>query len=158
MDHIPTLADASFCESVEAGHSNKPLNARIAELMNITKPPVQMDSQAKYCSIARGDGHIYLRLPVQAEYEEKIWVSSTTTLFSSAHSPYDVYLQDHASGALLVEEAGGMVSDMNGSSLDFSRGRTLSGNKGIVAAPKKLHAQVLKCVQRALDEKEGGRL
>lgn len=74
MDNIPSLSEASFCESVEAGHSNKPLNARIAELLGITKPPVQMDSQAKYCSIARGDGHLYLRLPVQAGYEEKIWV------------------------------------------------------------------------------------
>jgi hypothetical protein len=75
MDNIPSLAEASFCESVEAGHTSKPLNARIAELLGITKPPVQMDSQAKYCSIARGDGHLYLRLPVQAGYEEKIWVS-----------------------------------------------------------------------------------
>lgn len=75
MDKIEKLSDASFCESVEAGHSNKPLNARIAELMGITKPPVQMDSQAKYCSIARGDGHVYLRLPTQKGYEEKIWVS-----------------------------------------------------------------------------------
>lgn len=74
MDNIPSLAEASFCESVEAGHTSKPLNARIAELLGITKPPVQMDSQAKYCSIARGDGHLYLRLPVQAGYEEKIWV------------------------------------------------------------------------------------
>lgn len=74
MAKIQSLAEASFCESVEAGHTSKPLNARIAQLCGITKPPVCMDSQAKYCSIARGDGHVYLRLPVQAGYEEKIWV------------------------------------------------------------------------------------
>jgi 3'(2'), 5'-bisphosphate nucleotidase len=33
-----------------------------------------MDSQAKYASISRGDGDIYLRLPVSKTYEEKIWV------------------------------------------------------------------------------------
>lgn len=75
MADISSLSEASFCESVEAGHSSKPLNARIAELMGITKAPVQMDSQAKYCSIARGDGNVYLRLPTSATYEEKIWVS-----------------------------------------------------------------------------------
>lgn len=80
MAKISSLSEASFCESVEAGHSSKPLNARIAQLMGITKPPVQMDSQAKYCSIARGDGNVYLRLPTSATYEEKIWVSSSHVL------------------------------------------------------------------------------
>lgn len=138
MEKIPSLKEASFCESVEAGHTSKPLNARIAELMGITKPAVTMDSQAKYCSIARGDGHVYLRLPVQAGYEEKIW--------------------DHASGALLVAEAGGVVSDMEGKPLDFSRGRTLSGNKGVIASPAHLHEQVIKAVSQALQEKEAGKL
>lgn len=80
MAEISSLKEASFCESVEAGHSSKPLNARIAELMGITKAPVQMDSQAKYCSIARGDGNVYLRLPTSVTYEEKIWVSPQTVL------------------------------------------------------------------------------
>lgn len=74
MTSISSTKEASFCESVEAGHSNKGLNKRIAELLGITKKPTQMDSQAKYCSIARGDGNIYLRLPVSDTYEEKIWV------------------------------------------------------------------------------------
>lgn len=138
MENISSLSEASFCESVEAGHTHKPLNARIASLMGITRPPVQMDSQAKYCSIARGDGHVYLRLPVLAGYEEKIW--------------------DHASGALLVAEAGGIVSDMNGKPLDFSQGRTLSGNKGVVGAPAHLHSQVIKSVQQALSEADAGKL
>lgn len=68
------LHNASFCESVEAGHSDHKTNARIAELLGIQKESTRMDSQAKYCSIARGDGDIYLRLPVSETYEEKIWV------------------------------------------------------------------------------------
>lgn len=76
MPSLPSLSSASFCESVEAGHSSHGTNARIAELLGITRPSVRMDSQAKYCSIARGDGHVYLRLPVgDGSYEEKIWVS-----------------------------------------------------------------------------------
>jgi 3'(2'), 5'-bisphosphate nucleotidase len=69
------LSEASFCESVESGHSSHGTNARIAELLGITKESVRMDSQAKYASIARGDGDVYLRLPVgDGSYIEKIWV------------------------------------------------------------------------------------
>ncbi|KAL1901917.1 3'(2'),5'-bisphosphate nucleotidase [Sporothrix stenoceras] len=124
------LAEASFCESVEAGHSNQTESAEIARMLGITKPSVRMDSQAKYGSIARGAGDIYLRLPVSATYQEKIW--------------------DHAAGDLIVREAGGEVTDTLGRRLDFSRGRTLAENKGVVAAPKNIHENVLTVVQTVL--------
>lgn len=60
--------------------------------------------------------------------------------------------QDHSSGSLLVAEAGGVVSDMHGKPLDFSLGRTLKGNKGVVAAPRGVHARVIEAVQQAIDE------
>lgn len=75
MNAISSPAEASFCESVEAGHSAHGAQANIAKKLGIVKPSVRMDSQAKYLSIARGDGDVYLRLPVSASYEEKIWVS-----------------------------------------------------------------------------------
>ncbi|KAG0231416.1 hypothetical protein BGW42_000243 [Actinomortierella wolfii] len=130
MSAIQSLVDASFCESVESGHSDQGSSAKIASLLGITKPPVRMDSQCKYCSIARGDAEVYLRLPVSATYEEKIW--------------------DHASGSLLVAEAGGIVSDVRGNPLDFSQGRTLKNNSGVVAAHAKIHSQVIEAVQQTL--------
>jgi 3'(2'), 5'-bisphosphate nucleotidase len=36
-----------------------------------------MDSQAKYCALARGDGGVYLRMPTGVGYIEKIWVSTS---------------------------------------------------------------------------------
>lgn len=123
--HVAT-SDASFCESAETGHSNRPQQEAIAKELGIVKPPVRMDSQAKYCSAARGDGDIYLRLPVSLKYEEKIW--------------------DHAAGSLLVEESGGVVSDCRGSSLDFSQGRTLKANKGVVVASKQLYPDVIQVI------------
>ncbi|KAK9457053.1 hypothetical protein V1511DRAFT_496071 [Dipodascopsis uninucleata] len=131
MNSISDTSKASFCESVEAGHSSHDQQARIAQKLGITKPSVRMDSQAKYASISRGDGDIYLRLPVSASYQEKIW--------------------DHASGNLLVAEAGGVVTDMYGKELDFSQGRTLKNNKGIVAASKEIHSKVLEAVQQVLN-------
>jgi 3'(2'), 5'-bisphosphate nucleotidase len=130
MKPVTDLAAASFCESVESGHSNQGQSAAIAKKLGITKPSVRMDSQAKYGSIARGAGDIYLRLPVSATYQEKIW--------------------DHTAGDLIVREAGGQVTDTLGRRLDFSRGRTLAENRGVVAAPKAVHAQVLKAVQEVL--------
>lgn len=127
---IKDSSAGTFCESVEAGHSAHGQQAAIAKALGITKPSVRMDSQAKYCSIARGDGDIYLRLPVSATYEEKIW--------------------DHAAGNVLIREAGGVVTDMHGNQLDFGVGRTLKNNKGVVAAASSIHAQVLAAVKSSI--------
>jgi hypothetical protein len=48
-------------------------------------------------------------------YREKIW--------------------DHCAGFVIVEEAGGKVTDAAGTRLDFSKGRWLDLDRGIVAAP-----------------------
>lgn len=130
MKPITEMSNASFCESVEAGHSDQGVAGQIAQKLGITKPSVRMDSQAKYGSIARGAGDIYLRLPTSKSYQEKIW--------------------DHAAGDLIVREAGGQVTDVNGNRLDFSVGRTLAENKGVIAAPAAVHDQVLKIVQEVL--------
>lgn len=61
-------------------------------------------------------------------------------------------LQDHASGSLLVEEAGGVISDSRGLPLDFGLGRTLGRNFGVVAARKEIHAQVIDAIQAVLAE------
>lgn len=130
MKEVEDLASASFCESVEAGHSNQSESAQIAQKLGITKPSVRMDSQAKYGSIARGAGDIYLRLPTSKTYQEKIW--------------------DHAAGDLIVREAGGQVTDTKGNRLDFGVGRTLATNSGVIAAPAAVHGKVLEAVQEVL--------
>lgn len=90
-----------------------------------------MDSQCKYAAIARGDAGIYLRIPTNKSYEEKIW--------------------DHAGGSLLIEEAGGKICDINGKPLDFCQGRTLKENKGIVATNGEIHEQVMNAVKQILN-------
>jgi len=130
---VHDITDATFCESVEAAHSSHGDQFNIATKLGIKKPSVRMDSQAKYGSLARGAGDIYLRLPVRADYQEKIW--------------------DHAAGDLIVREAGGQVTDTLGRRLDFSKGRTLAENKGVVAAPAAIHDQVLQVVKEVLSQK-----
>ncbi|KAL8939492.1 MAG: hypothetical protein Q9211_002723 [Gyalolechia sp. 1 TL-2023] len=133
MKEVADITQATFCESVEAAHSSHGDQAEIAKRLGIWKESVRMDSQAKYGSIARGAGDLYLRLPVRKDYEEKIW--------------------DHAAGDLIVREAGGEVTDAEGKRLDFGLGRTLKSNKGVVATPKGVHEIVIKAVKEVLGSK-----
>ncbi len=123
---VAPTADRStlrFCESVESGHSKQDTAAIIAQQLGITATPVRMDSQAKYGVVARGDAHIYLRLPTRADYREKIW--------------------DHAGGVVVVTEAGGTVTDVYGNPLEFTHGRELTANRGVIATTGHIHAEVV---------------
>lgn len=135
VEEVATPAEAAFCESVESGHSRHDRAAQIAEKLGITRPSIRMDSQCKYASIARGDAAIYLRLPTRKGYEEKIW--------------------DHAAGVLAVTEAGGTVTDIHGHALDFSQGKTLRLNKGVVATNGCFHEAVVAVVKAVCADMEG---
>jgi HAL2 family 3'(2'),5'-bisphosphate nucleotidase len=131
--HVSTVHEvvgARFCESVESGHSAHGWSSRVAEELGITAPPVRLDSQAKYLALAAGLADIYLRLPVRKDYVEKVW--------------------DHAAGSIIVEEAGGIVSDCTGAPLDFVGKRQLSNNSGVVVSTTHLHADVIAAIQRTL--------
>ncbi len=121
---------ARFCESVESGHSAHGDSEQVAARLGITQPPVRMDSQAKYASVARGDADIYLRLPTRQDYREKIW--------------------DHAAGVLVIEEAGGRVSDVTGQPLDFTHGSELRANQGVIVTNGRLHEPVVAAVRAVL--------
>jgi len=135
MRNITDLSEAIFCEGIEAAHSNLDEQGAIARSLGITKPSVRLDSQAKYASIARGAGDIYLRLPVNKKYRNKIW--------------------DHAAGVLIVSEAGGKTTDVYGKEIDFGTGRELE-NVGFVSASTAIHSKVLEAVRKIL--KENGKL
>ena len=119
-----------FCESVESGHSSHSRSAQIARELGIVHDPVRLDSQAKYGVVARGEADVYLRLPTRGDYREKIW--------------------DHAGGVLVVTEAGGTVTDINGQPLEFTHGHELSANRGVVVSNGLLHQPVIDVVQQAL--------
>ena len=120
-------ADSLFCESFEPSHSSHDQVVQILQALGVKRPPLRMDGQGKYGLLARGEGTVYLRLPTRKSYVEKIW--------------------DHAAGTIIVEEAGGRITDMHGKPLDFSLGRTLEGNQGIVATNGLLHERMLDAVK-----------
>lgn len=125
-----------FCllESVETDHNDRSRQESIARTLGMILPPLRVDSQAKYALLAAGMGALYLRLPPKdpAYRYEKIW--------------------DHAAGVLIVEEAGGRVTDQDGQPLDFSVGALLAANRGIVAGAVWVHEQAVRAL--SLDGKQ----
>lgn len=109
------IVDARFCCGVESGFGDwMGQQARIAailhgpnalddkgEIVNARR----MDSQAKHGVLARGGAEIFVRLP-KPGYCEYIW--------------------DHAAGFVVIEEAGGRLTDIDGRKIDFSLGAKLS--------------------------------
>lgn len=116
------------CESVEKRHSNFDANAAILAEAGLEATSVRLDSQAKYLVVARDQADVYLRLPSQKGYVEKIW--------------------DHAAGALVATEAGLVVTDLAGRSLDFGHGRRLENNRGVVVAPAEVHARLVAAARK----------
>jgi 3'(2'), 5'-bisphosphate nucleotidase len=129
VDGDPDVTHARYAESLEAAHSDQGVSARIAATLGLAGTPVRMDSQAKYAVVARGEASIYLRIP-RGGYQENIW--------------------DHAAGLLIVEEAGGIVTDMDGRLLDLTTGRRMTANRGIVASPAVIQAAVIEAVLEAM--------
>ena len=122
-------SQARILRSFEAGHTNVGQIDEIAHTLGVTVEPVRMDSQAKYAVLAAGKGDLMLRLlsPAKPNYREKIW--------------------DQAAGSLVVEEAGGRITDLRGEKLDFTAGRTLDNNRGILASNGHLHLAALEALK-----------
>jgi len=123
-------AEAQLLRSFEADHTNANQMDEVARVLQIQAPAMAMDSQAKYAVLAAGAGDLLLRLlsPKQPNYREKIW--------------------DQAAGALVVEEAGGCMSDLDGHPLDFTAGRTLARNRGVLASNGHLHETALRALRQ----------
>ncbi len=116
-------SEVRICQSIESGHTSLRDIHQVAEHLAINTDRIELDSQAKYVVVARGDAEIYMRLPLKNDYVERIW--------------------DHAAGSLLLSEAGGKITDCAGDLLDFSCGMRLEKNQGIIATNGVVHDQVI---------------
>ncbi len=122
-------AQARVLRSFEAGHTNLGQMDELMQSIGVRAQPVLMDSQAKYAVLAAGTGDLLFRLlsPAYPDYREKIW--------------------DQAAGSLVIEEAGGRITDLDGKRLDFSVGSVLTQNRGVVASNGHLHEAALKALR-----------
>ena len=120
---------ARLLRSFAAEHTNVTKIDQLVAALGSHHPPLLMDSAAKYAVLAVGDGDLLFRLISlqKPDYVEKIW--------------------DQAAGSIIVEEAGGKVSDLVGRNLDFSCGRFLTDNLGVLASNGWLHEAALEALQ-----------
>jgi 3'(2'), 5'-bisphosphate nucleotidase len=116
--------------SVESAHGDPRVVTALIAAAGLGGGVVRLDSQAKYGTVAAGDAEIYLRPQSRPDYRENIW--------------------DHLAGVVIVEEAGGRVSDLRGRRLDFTRGRRLEENRGVVATNGRVHDLVLESLTEIL--------
>jgi 3'(2'), 5'-bisphosphate nucleotidase len=101
---------------------------KLVNSLQIQAGPIRMDSQAKYAILASGKADVLIRLlsAEKPDYREKIW--------------------DLAAGSIVVEEAGGRVTDLHGKVLDFSSGRELVNNQGVLVTNGRLHRHFLEAL------------
>lgn len=121
-----------FVESYESSHSDQGTQLQVARILEMGREPVQMDSQVKYGVVSIGEAEIYVRIPNPGtrDYKEKIW--------------------DHAAGSLIVEEAGGIASDIFGRKLDFSAGKNLERNTGILVCVPCIQPRLVQIIGQLL--------
>lgn len=120
--------EAILARSVEERHTDSGGIQALLRELGTGVHPVKLDSQVKYAAVACGEVDFLIRLlsPDRPNYREKIW--------------------DHAAGALVVEESGGRVTDLDGRPLDFGLGARLERNRGLVASNGRLHEAVVAAV------------
>lgn len=118
------LSNIRAVESVESDHADHEGMLEVFKAAGFINPKLErIDSQDKYGMVACGDADVYVRLPKGGK-AHKVW--------------------DHAAGVAIVQAAGGVVTDLDGSLLDFSLGRTLAHNKGmVVTSGGTLHDRLL---------------
>ena len=117
-----TLSKSLMCHSL---HYDEPWVMKFASEIDITKF-IQMDSMAKFCLIANGGADIYIK-PLNKERS---------------------FSWDFLPGTLLVSEAGGKVSDLNGNPLKFLDEKLILSTPGLIASNSHIHQEILRSMRK----------
>ncbi|MED6212442.1 hypothetical protein PIB30_083411 [Stylosanthes scabra] len=125
---IEDPALATLCETIEKAHPiSHSFTQGLAHTVGLRNQPLKVYSMAKYAAIAHGDAEAFMKF-AKVGYKERIW--------------------DHAAGFIIMQEAGGMVTDAGGSPLNFSKGLDIEGiDRGIVAScGATLHEKIIDAI------------
>ncbi len=112
------IKKAKMCHSL---HYDEPWVMEFAEIVGISNY-IQMDSMAKFCMVADGTADLYIK-PMN-ENRSFSW--------------------DFLPGVLIVNEAGGIVSDLKGNNIKFNNEKCIISAPGLVASNGILHEEILK--------------
>lgn len=123
VSRVAVMRRARVLVSMASTHTDAEGTDAFMRIAGIDASASGMDSQVKHALVAGGDAELFLRIPADPHYREHVW--------------------DHAAGALIVREAGGRVTDLSGTPLNFGAGARLLYNEGILVSNGILHAPAL---------------
>ncbi|CAH0049511.1 unnamed protein product [Clonostachys solani] len=104
---------------------------QLAEKFGASYPGTEVwSSHVRYATLILGGGDAQVRVP--------------------ARPGLPVYIWDHAGTQLIFTEAGGKITDLDGKPMDFSAGRELSNNRGMIIAREAVHADILSGISQLL--------
>ncbi|WP_348663175.1 inositol monophosphatase family protein [Chlamydia vaughanii] len=127
------VATGRFCEASLAARNQQHHTTRLLSLALPGQPQAyRVDSQYKYAMVAEGSVDFFIRYPFAISHA-RAW--------------------DHAPGAFLVEEAGGVVSDIFGHALNYRRESFSLENHPIILASgsEQIHNNTLEVLQEHLN-------
>ncbi|KAM0347086.1 hypothetical protein ACHAPU_005025 [Fusarium lateritium] len=128
-----SLADAQIINYTNATTSRHDLVRKLASSFGAKFPNMELySSHIRYAALLVGGGDFQLRVPSSSNVRMWIW--------------------DHAGAQLLLTEAGGKVTDLDGKEMDFGVGRDLNKNNGLLAARQGIHGAVLEGMGKLLAE------
>lgn len=126
------LQELHIVNSKESPAIDQEVISELVKDIGVTETGTEIwSSHMRYASLILGGGHCQIRAPPPPNPEKK---------------PSVVYIWDHAGAQLIFTELGGKITDLRGEPMDFSAGRTLSKNCGMLIARQDIHAELLETV------------
>lgn len=130
-------------------HAEQVTNLRSVTCLNTSGVPAVHESAARELGIEYPGNTL---LPWVMRYVLLALDVGNTTFWAYKSRSRLAKIWDHAGAMLLFEEVGGKITDVDGKDINWTAGRQMVANYGIVAAPGNLHGRVLGAVRRALQE------
>ncbi|KAL6924681.1 hypothetical protein ACHAPO_005543 [Fusarium lateritium] len=128
-----SLADSQIINYSNGSTSRHDLITKLADSFGAKFPNIELySSHIRYAALLVGGGDFQLRVPSSGSVRMYIW--------------------DHAGAQLILTEAGGKVTDLDGKKMDFGAGRDLNQNNGLLAAREGIHSAVLEGMGKLLAE------
>ncbi|ADH17575.1 inositol monophosphatase family protein [Chlamydia trachomatis] len=126
-DFQPTC---KFCEASLSARNHQHLATHILSKHLPWNPqPIRADSQCKYAWVADNTVDFFIRIP---------------------YSPPRAHYRDHAPGVFLIEEAGGLVTDISGNPLPFSNPNLYLDRHPLIlaSANEQMHSTILETLYK----------
>lgn len=132
------MKDLHVVDCVESKASRHDIVKTLMEEFGGRYPGTEVwSSHMRYAALIVGGGDFQLRVPSAKGATPCIW--------------------DHAGAQLIFTELGGKVTDLDGKDIDFSAGRKLVQNRGMVIAKTGIHGEILAKIRALLEDEKANK-